>query len=134
MKTYGDVLLEYEFHAESKCADKNGKPSGKQTVGLLQRRHIQIDQIKFIGEESNRLEEVEAGLIQSADNVCTEYPDPKRDEWETKIRPAVRKVPLWLLLREIPRSRRMLARTGKRRPHPKNQELIVVALKKLGAL
>jgi hypothetical protein len=40
VKTYGDVLLEYEFHAESKCADADGKPSDKQTVGLLWRRHV----------------------------------------------------------------------------------------------
>jgi hypothetical protein len=35
VKTYGDVIHEYEFHAESKCADINSKPCGKQTVGLL---------------------------------------------------------------------------------------------------
>jgi hypothetical protein len=27
VKTYGDVILEYEFHAESKCADAEGNPS-----------------------------------------------------------------------------------------------------------
>jgi hypothetical protein len=136
VKTYGDVLREYEFHEESKCADANGNRSGKQTIGLLQRRHIRIDQIKAIGKESNSLEEVESRLIQLAENVYTEYPDPKRDEWETRIRPAMRKVLLSALQTEIPRSRRMLidARTGKRRPYPKNQALIVAALKKLGAL
>ncbi len=136
VKTYGDVLLEYEFHAESKCADAQGKRCGKQTIGLLQRRHIRIDQLKYIGKESNSLEEVEAGLIHSAQNVYTEYPDPKRDEWETKIRPAMNKVPLSLLVKEIPRSRRMLmkARAGYTRPHPKNQELIVAALRRLGGI
>jgi len=37
VKTYGDVLREYEFHPGSKSADAKGKPSGKQTTGLLQR-------------------------------------------------------------------------------------------------
>ncbi len=29
VKTYGDVLVEYEFHSETKNADANGNPSGK---------------------------------------------------------------------------------------------------------
>jgi hypothetical protein len=33
-----------------------------------------------LGKESNSLEEVEAGMIQSADNVYTEYPGLRRDE------------------------------------------------------
>jgi hypothetical protein len=33
VKNYGDVLEEYEFHEEAKCADASGTPCGKQTVG-----------------------------------------------------------------------------------------------------
>jgi hypothetical protein len=135
VKTYGDVFTDYEFHAESKCADVNGNASGKSTVGVLQRRHVRIDQIKYIGKESNSLEEVEAGLIHSPENVYTEYPDPRRDEWETKYRPVLKKPGvLEPVRRETGLSRRMLidARTSKRRPHPKNQKLIVAALNKLG--
>ena len=62
VKTYGDVLSEYEYHPEAKCADGDGSACDKQTVGLLQRRHIRIDQMKYIGKESNSLEEVESGL------------------------------------------------------------------------
>ncbi|PYX63819.1 MAG: hypothetical protein DMG78_31240, partial [Acidobacteria bacterium] len=90
VKTYGDVLTEYAVHPESKCADARGKACGKQTFGLLQRRHVRIEQIKYVGKESNSLEEVETGLIHSAENVYTEYPDPRRDEWTTKIVPALR--------------------------------------------
>jgi hypothetical protein len=136
VKTHGDVLREYEFHAETKCADMDGNPSGKQTVGLLQRRHIRIDQIKPIGKESNSLEEVEAGLIQSAENVYTEYPDPKRDEWHAKILPALKKVPRRLLIKLCPLSRSEITdiRAGRVLPHPKNQALIVAALRRLGAI
>ena len=45
VKTYGDVFEEYEWHPESKCADVNGEPVGKQTIGLLHRRHITIDHV-----------------------------------------------------------------------------------------
>jgi hypothetical protein len=100
VKTYGEVLREYEFHPESKCADPNGKRSGKQTVGILQRRHIHIGQIKCIGKEPNKLEYVEAGLIHSEQDVYTEYPDPRRGEWETKIRPALKKISLSNLEKE----------------------------------
>jgi hypothetical protein len=99
VSTYGDVLRKYEYHREAKCADARGNVCDKQTVGLLQRRHVRIDQIKYIGKESNNLEEVEAGLEHSQQNVYTEYPDPKRDEWETKIRPALQAAGLADLIR-----------------------------------
>jgi len=136
VKTYGEVLREYEFHAESKCADACGKPSGKQTIGLLQRRHVRIDSITPIGKESNSLEEVEAGMIHSADNVYTVYSDRRRDELETKMRPAMKKISISTLQKETELSRRMLidARSGRRRPHPPNQKLIVMALRKLGVV
>jgi hypothetical protein len=126
VKTYGDVLLEYEHHPESKCADANGNTCSKQTIGLLRRRHVRIEQIKYIGKESNSLEEVESGLIHSEQSVYTEYPDPRRDEWQTKIVPALREISLTKLQAQSGLSRRTLidARTGRRRPHRSNQELL----------
>jgi len=133
VKTYGDIANEYEFHPEVKCADFDGRPCGKQTVGLLQRRHVKIDQIKYIGKESNSLEDVDQGLIHSAQNVYTEYPDPRRDEWETRVRPALRKIPLSVFQKKTGLSRRMLvkARTGRARPHLRNQKKVAELLRKL---
>ena len=84
------------------------------------------------GKESNSFEEVEPGLIHSAENVYTEYEDERRDEWETKIRPALKEISLAALVKETRLSRRMLidARTGRRRPHLKNQALIKFILKR----
>lgn len=134
VKTYGEILREYEFHPESKCADANGNPCGKRTVGLLQRRHVRIDQIRYIGKESNRLEDVESALIHSPEDVYTEYADPRRDEWETKIRPALKKVPLSVLVKMSGLSRRtvMKARAGCTRPHPRNRELLTSIIRPLG--
>jgi hypothetical protein len=136
VKTYRDVLREYEFHPESKCADASGRPCGKQTIGLLHRRHVRIDEIKYIGKESNNLEEVEADMVHLEENVYTVYPDRRRDNWEMKYRPAKQKVSYSVLERETGRSRRMLidARTGNRRPHPRNQAQIVAALRKCGVI
>jgi hypothetical protein len=132
VKTYGDLVREYEVHPESKCADANGNACGKQTIGLLYRRHVQIDLVKYIGKESNSLEDVESGLIHSAENVYTEYSDSQRDEWKTKIVPALRKISLAKLQATTGLSRRMLidARTSRHRPHRKNQLKIISQLRK----
>lgn len=138
VKTYGDVVTEYEFHPEAKCADALGNPCDRQTTGLLQRRHIKIDQIKCIGKESNSIESVESGQEHSEQNIYTEYADPKRTEWTAKILPALKKVPLILLVEECrgQLSRRAIIdlRAGKSRPHRKARELLVSILKKLGLI
>jgi hypothetical protein len=96
----GDVITEYEFHPESKCADSAGNPCERRTTGLLGRRRIKIDQIRCIGKESNSLENVEEGLVHSEQNVYAVYDDPKRNEWITKAQPALKKAPLSVLVKE----------------------------------
>lgn len=124
VKTYDEVALEYEFHPESKCADEEGNACDKQTVGLLQRRHIEIGLIRYIGKESNSLEDVESGMVHSPDSVYTEYPDPRRDEWVKVTLPALRKIPVAEIMRETGMSRMAVYNllTGRSRPHPKNRE------------
>jgi len=136
VKTYGEVLREYEFHLGAKSADAKGKPSGKQTFGLLHRRHVRVERIVYIGRESNRLEEIEAGVIHSAESVYTEYPDPHRDEWETRILPVLKKIPIAALMRVSGRSRSMLTRAlaGRSRPRKRNQQLLKSILRRLGAV
>jgi hypothetical protein len=136
VKTYEDVLRDYEFHPESKCADASGEACGKQTIGLLKRRHVQVDYVKYIGKESNSLEDVDAGLVHSAQNVYTEYPDPKRDEWQMKIIPELREILLSRLVKMSGLSRRTLIdiRAGRSRPHRKNQELLAAIARRLGAV
>src|SRR5580704_4572778 len=133
VKTYGEVLREYEIHPESKCADAAGKACCKQTVGLLQRRHVQIEQIKYIGKESNGLEEVEAGLIHSAENVYPEYVDRRPDEWRTKILPSLKRIPSKLLvnLSGVSRSTIIEIRAGRSRPRRRNQKMLAAIARKL---
>jgi hypothetical protein len=136
VKTYGEVLREYEFHLGAKSADGKGKPSRKQTFGLLRRRHVRVERIIYIGRESNRLEEIEAGVIHSPESVYTEYPDPSRDEWQTQILPILKKIPIAALMRVSSRSRSMLRRAmaGRSRPRRKNQELLKSILRRLGVV
>lgn len=135
VKTYGEVLDEYEWHPESKCADAAGQPSTKRTVGLLQRRHIQISSIRFIGKESNHLEAVEAGLMHAAEAVYTEYPDPRHDDW-LRVRDALHKIPLKTFEERTGKSRRMLidARRGRRRPHLRTRQILLNVARELGVL
>jgi len=134
VKTYGEVLREYEFHSGAKSADPKGKPSGKQTIGLLRRRHVRVDRIIYIGKESNRLEEMEAGIIHSPESVYTEYPDPRRDEWESKTLPALTKLPVSALMKLSRKSRSMLyrARAGRSTPRKKNQKLLASIFRRMG--
>jgi hypothetical protein len=137
VKTYGEVIDDYAYHPESKCADATGQPSGKATVGLLQRRHVRIDSITAIGKESNSLEEVQTGLVHDEQTVYTEYTDPKRNYWSTKVVPMLRKISLKTWERESGgKSRRILidARRGRRRPHRSNQELLISVARKLEAI
>jgi hypothetical protein len=138
VKTYGDVLAEYQFHPEAKCADSFSNPCDKQTVGLLNRRHIKIDIVRFIGKESNSLESVEEGLMHSEQNVYTEYTDPKRDDWTTKTWPALKQVPLGKIVKaclgRLSRRELIELRAGRSRPHRKNRELLAEILVKLGLI
>lgn len=130
VNTYGDIVADYAHHPESKCADEHGNTCDQQTTGLLFRRHVRIGEIIPIGKESNKLEEVDAGLVHSAANVYTTYPDLKRDNWERTVRPKLQAIPLHVLIKETGLSRRMLikARQGHARPHPRNQLLLADAV------
>jgi len=135
VKTYGDVVTEYEFHPEAKCADVSGNTCEKQTVGLLQRRHIKIDFIKCIGKESNSLESVDEGMVHSEQNVYTDYADPRRTEWIVKIQPALKKAKLKILVKackdKMSRREIIELRAGRSKPHRKNRELLAAILQKM---
>jgi len=122
VKTYGEVLREYETHPEAKCADSKGNICGKQTIGLLQRRCVCLDGATYIGKESNLLEEVEGGSVSDAQSAYTEYPDPARDEWAARVLPTLKTMSLRELQRLSGMSRAALQeiRAG-RRPHPRNK-------------
>jgi hypothetical protein len=132
-KTCGVTLREYESRPEANCADAEGNVCSKQTIGPLHRRHIRIDQIKYIGKESNLLEDMEASLIHSETSVYTEYPDPRCHEWSIETRPALKGAPPELLVKKIGLSRRALMdlRTRRSRAHRKNHELLAAIVRKL---
>src|SRR5215467_1578284 len=70
--------------------------------------------------------------------IHPEQPGEFCDEWATKIEPALKQVPLKVLVKECQEflSRRALIdlRAGRCRPHRKNQKLLVSILKQPGLL
>ena len=123
VKSYADVLREYEFHAEAKCADFSGTECKRQTVGVLKRRHVTIESVRYIGKESNKLEDVAEQTIDDPRSVYTEYPDPQRDEWTRRVLPLLKAMPLPDLQRQsgLARSTLQAVRAG-RRPHRRNKQ------------
>lgn len=97
------------------------------------RRHVRVGLIKYIGKESNHLEDVDAGLIHSEQGVYTEYPDSQRDEWQMKILPALKKLARSDLLKQITMSRSALfdVLAGRSRPHRMNRERLAAIVRKL---
>jgi hypothetical protein len=82
-----------------------------------------------------------AGKILGTPRVClpkTEYPDPRRDEWTTKVLPALKKISLARLVKECEGflSRRALIdiRAGRSTPYRKNQDLLASIAGRLGLL
>lgn len=132
VKSYGDVLREYEYHPEAKCANATGAPCRKQTVGPLGRRHIAIDGFVFIGKESNKIEQVEEGGVPSESDVYTKFNNLRRDEWETKWLPLLRSTPVPELERQgVSRATIYAARAG-RLLYQKTRLALIAALKKRG--
>jgi hypothetical protein len=131
VKSYGDVLREYEYHPESKCADASGAPCRKQTVGLLGRRHIAIDGFVFIGKESNKLEAVEEGGVPSESDVYAEFRDPGRDQWTSEILAFLRGTSAQCIVSATGISRRTVQRIRnlQTKPTARNRQLLEAFVK-----
>jgi len=138
VQTYGDIIKSYEYHPEAKFADAKGRPCSRDTVGLLQRRHIRIGLLTNIGKESNSLEEVQAGIEHEEADVYTEYRDPHRSRWVTTVLPAVREAPLVTLERmcrgQLSRRALIDIRAARSTPHRRNQQLLETVVRRLRVL
>jgi len=71
---YGGIIEQHRFHPEPKFCGADGQPCGRNTRGLLERRHVQIGRKIPIRKESNRRWEGgnDATILQGYD---VEQPD-----------------------------------------------------------
>jgi DNA-binding transcriptional regulator YiaG len=128
VKSYRDVITEYRLHPEAKSAGSDGTPCGATTTGLLVRRHIVAGRMRYIGKESTRLADVDAGFVHEADEVSTEYVDPRRDIWSTEILPRLREASTTAIARELGVNVSTVKRwkAGAQRAHPMQLATLVL--------
>lgn len=93
VRTMADAFAEYRVHPEPKSLGSNEAPCNEQTVGLLHRRPVVAIYVRYVGKESNYLEERELGLVHDLDEILTEYADPRRDPFDVLVRPVLRDLP-----------------------------------------
>jgi hypothetical protein len=129
VKTYRDVLAEYRQHPETKSLAPDGTLCTGTTVGLLRRRPVTALYLTHVGKESNRLEEVEAGLVHDPEEVYTEYHDPAHDAWATLVVPVLKHMPRAVLAQQVGVSARTIAaiRNGQTTPRTAHREALTQA-------
>jgi hypothetical protein len=126
VRTYGDILQDYATHPESKSAAPDGQPCGRLTVGELRRRIVEVGRIVYVGKESNRIEEIDAGVLHDEAEYLNVYQDPRRDPWITEVRPALQRISTGELQRslKIGRSTAKRWKAGQARPRGKTLESV----------
>ena len=79
VQAISDVLARYECKPEYKAAMPDGGPCDPLYRGVLSRRVARVRTVTYIGKESNRMEDQEAGAFGEIDDIFTRYPYEIRD-------------------------------------------------------
>jgi hypothetical protein len=75
VQSFRDVFDAYATHPEPKSATPDGLECERTTIGLLARRAVHATGVTYVGKESNRMEDVENGLVHSWDDVQSQFSD-----------------------------------------------------------
>jgi hypothetical protein len=126
VKTYRHVLDDYRRHPETKSLAPDGTVCRGSTIGLLRRRPVTALFLTHMGKESNRLEEVEAGLVHDPEELYTEYEDSQHGPWQAQVLPVLKRMPRAMLAERTGLSGRAITalRNGQALPHPTHRELL----------
>jgi hypothetical protein len=90
--TYRDILDEFATHPEAKSIGADGAPCGRATVGLLARRAVSALSITHIGKETNRLDDIQAGLVTDPDEAVARFDDTLYERFRLHALPKLREV------------------------------------------
>src|SRR5205823_5449399 len=120
-------VARYQRHPEPKSLDLSGAVCQTGSVGLLQRRPVRATLPLYIGKESNNLEERQAGLVHILDESLSTYRDPKRDEWEAMVVPALRAFSAAEIASRSGLHRRTVERhlSGRAVPHARHRAVLI---------
>jgi hypothetical protein len=130
VKTIRDVFSEHTTHPELKSLDSNGTPCAEDTTGLLRRRPVTIEphSIRYIGKESNRLHDLETGLVCDERELIASYQHPRteRAEWRAVWVPQLRNISRDHLILATNLSERALRDilADRAYPHRRNREAL----------
>ena len=134
VSSYRDIVAEFATHPEPKSAGPDGEECDRMSAGLQNRRTIDARSVVYIGKESNRLEDVEQGLVHSLDDVQGTYVDAET-EWREVLRPFARSMPMGDLCKLLKIGERQArnVRTQKTPPSQKVRSSIRTAFERGGA-
>jgi len=123
-QTYWELINRHSQQPESKFLTCAGEFCRGRSRGLLIRRHVQVLDVLHIGKEANAIDKVQAGLIDSEDEVLLTY---ERDLWDY-LQPIIAEIPAARIQEETGYSRRMIyaLRSGERRPSKERLEILLV--------
>ncbi|MEQ8832823.1 MAG: hypothetical protein RIB67_00100 [Miltoncostaeaceae bacterium] len=123
VKSYRQVLDAYLAHPEAKATGPDGAGSGPAARGLLGRRSVCPATISHIGKESNRLDDVQHGLVLDGSEIESTYTVRSRrfgQVWDDIVLPVLGAIPLAQLMETTSMSASALKeiRAGRARPRP----------------
>lgn len=133
VRSYRTVLREYLRHLEAKS--EGASKSGRDAIGLLQRRAVNSIQTSVIGKESNKLEEGQMGMLHRIGEALATY-GRRLDPWEEYVRPVLHEIPARVLAEVTGLNERSIKRlrNGHARPRSANEaRLTEVAVRWAGA-
>jgi hypothetical protein len=116
LRTYGTVFSRYARHLEAKSLDSTRSPGRGR--GLLLRRPVREGSRAYVGKESNRIEEVETGLLHRLDEVMKTY-GQARDPWHSWVVPVLQAMFLRDLMEQTCLDRRTIQRLRNRHSDPR---------------
>jgi hypothetical protein len=142
---YGGIIEQHRFHPEPKFCGSDGQPCGRNTRGLLQRRHVQVGRKIPIRKESNRSWQAgnDPSILQSyeleqPDSTAKEYvrTDEKRKHAthavaSTQLREWMGQVPLDLSSYHMGIDRHTLRNVRNGKPARRDVLATLMELKKL---
>ncbi len=110
VRTYQNILKDPWRHPVATSAGPDVPLWDRRSIGRIRRRQVRTEPERRlnVGEEANRLREVEARLGHDPDPVYTEYVDPGRDPWWTLVLSVLHEMPSKALAQEVGLSTRSI--------------------------
>ena len=109
VSTYRDILNDFSWHPEAKSLGARGGKVSRTTRGLLSVRPVHArPYLHLIGKESNKIEEVDAGVVGTDEVTQVEYFND--EDWRTFVLPQLTLLPRRVLIATAEVSERTLRR------------------------